>query len=120
MGDLTGKAAFVTGGNIGIGEEIAVYFAQLGADVATTWHSHPAGPVEGKISALGRRALALRVDVTRSVELADAVRRTASELGPLHVLVANAVAALVGYLATEPTNFLTGQAITVSGGQEPV
>jgi 3-oxoacyl-[acyl-carrier protein] reductase len=90
MGDLAGKAAFVTGGNIGIGGEVAVRLAKLGADVAFTWHSHSAGPVEEKITALGRRALALRVDVTRSVEVSEAVCRAGSELGPLHVLVANA------------------------------
>jgi 3-oxoacyl-[acyl-carrier protein] reductase len=105
MADLAGKAAFVTGGNVGIGAEVAVHLAKRGADVAFTWHSHPAAAVEQKITALGRHALALQVDVTRSAQVAEAVCHAASELGPLHVLVANAG----GLLARVPLDAMTDE-----------
>jgi 3-oxoacyl-[acyl-carrier protein] reductase len=75
---------------VGIGKEIAVRLADLGADVAFTWHSHPADEVVEEVKALGRRVLPLQVDVTCSAAVADAVSQTASGLGALYVLVANA------------------------------
>lgn len=90
MGDLAGKVAFVTGGNVGIGREVAVQLAKLGADVAFTWRRQPAGEVQEEITAVGRRALAIQVDVRDSAAVTQAVCYAASELGALHVLVANA------------------------------
>ena len=40
--DLTGKTAFVTGGNIGIGRAVSLALARCGADVALTCYSHKA------------------------------------------------------------------------------
>ena len=80
----------MSGGNVGIGREVAVRLADLGADIAFTWHSHPADAVVEEIKALGRRVLALQVDVTGSAAVADAVCQAASQLGALYVLVANA------------------------------
>ena len=35
--NLTGKTAFVTGGNIGIGRAVAISLARCGADVAVSY-----------------------------------------------------------------------------------
>jgi 3-oxoacyl-[acyl-carrier protein] reductase len=88
--DLLGKVAFVSGGNVGIGRAVAVRLADLGADIAFTWHSHPADGAVEDIKALGRRVVSLQVDVTGSTAVSEAVGQAAAELGAIYVLVANA------------------------------
>lgn len=88
---LAGKNAVVTGGSRGIGRSIAIGLAAAGADVAFTYREQgeEADKVAREIGKLGRRALALRMDVTdrKSVEAAAAKAR---ELGAISVLVNNA------------------------------
>jgi 3-oxoacyl-[acyl-carrier protein] reductase len=88
---LAGKNAVVTGGSRGIGRAIAIGLADAGADIALTYReqSEEADKVAREIGKLGRRALAVRMDVTdrRSVE---AAADKASALGPISVLVNNA------------------------------
>jgi 3-oxoacyl-[acyl-carrier protein] reductase len=88
---LSGKIAFVTGGAIGIGREIALELARSGADVAVSWYSHEQ---EGKtivadIEKLGRRCLGFRLDATKSPDVTAAVDRIAGGLGGLDILVNN-------------------------------
>jgi 3-oxoacyl-[acyl-carrier protein] reductase len=92
MQRLDKRIALVTGGNTGIGRAVAEAYAREGADVAIAWferESEAADTVRA-IEAAGRRALAVRTDVTQEadvVALFDAVERG---LGPLDVLVNNA------------------------------
>jgi 3-oxoacyl-[acyl-carrier protein] reductase len=90
--DLAGHAALVTGGAIGIGRSIALGLAAAGADVAVTWLSHE---TEGKalveeISALGRRSLGLRLDVTSADDVAACLSQVAETFGQLDLCVNNA------------------------------
>jgi 3-oxoacyl-[acyl-carrier protein] reductase len=87
---LAGHVALVTGGAVGIGEEIAVALAETGADVAVTYRQHPAEHVERAITARGRRALAVKMDATDSSSVSQAVRKTVQTLGRLDIVVANA------------------------------
>jgi NAD(P)-dependent dehydrogenase (short-subunit alcohol dehydrogenase family) len=89
---LDGEVALVTGAGSGIGQAIAIGLAQAGADVACFGHSSKGGLEEtvAKISALGRKALALTGSVTSEADLQTAVERTEKELGPLTVAVNNA------------------------------
>jgi NAD(P)-dependent dehydrogenase (short-subunit alcohol dehydrogenase family) len=97
---LDDEVAFVTGAGSGIGQSIAVGLAEAGADVACFDLPGSATLPEtlARIAALGRRALALRGNVTSAADLAAAVSRTEKELGPLATAVncagiANATAA---------------------------
>jgi 3-oxoacyl-[acyl-carrier protein] reductase len=88
---LKGKTAFVTGGSRGIGRAIAIGLAQAGADVAFTYRSQraEAEKVADEIEALGKRALALRMDVTQRADV-EAAARDAKAFGAISILVNNA------------------------------
>ncbi|MGH7319869.1 MAG: SDR family NAD(P)-dependent oxidoreductase [Candidatus Rokuibacteriota bacterium] len=91
MGRLDGKVAAITGGGSGIGRGIVHCMAQEGAAVAIPdIQLANAQQVAKEVEALGRRALALRVDVTRAQDVEDMLARVRAELGPVDVLVNNA------------------------------
>jgi 3-oxoacyl-[acyl-carrier protein] reductase len=88
---LAGKTAVVTGGSRGIGRAIALGLAEAGADVVLTYKSNraEADKVVAEIGKLGRRALALPMDVTdrKSVE---AAAKDARAFGAISILINNA------------------------------
>lgn len=88
---LDGRRALVTGASRGIGRAIALGYAGAGADLAVIARSEvELDALAGEIRELGRRAVALRCDVTARPEVDAAVSRALSELGGLDVLVNNA------------------------------
>ena len=62
------RIALVTGANRGIGRATALQLARDGADIIVTYNSHreEADAVVGEISALGRSAVALQLDVAKT------------------------------------------------------
>lgn len=91
MSALTGKIAIVTGGNRGIGRGIALALAEAGADVVLAARDlEKSRQVAEAIQSLGRRALALAVDVGDSSQTRAMVEQTVSVLGGLDILVNNA------------------------------
>jgi 3-oxoacyl-[acyl-carrier protein] reductase len=112
--DLSGRVALVTGGSRGLGRADALTLAHAGADVvvadllveselseesdrygalATVARQqglvHTEETVE-EIRGLGRRALAVRCDVTERGQVDAAVARAVDELGSVDILVNNA------------------------------
>ena len=89
---LDGDVALVTGAGSGIGQAIAIGLAEAGAHVACFGHASKGGLEETteRISALGRKAIAITGSVTSEVDLARAVERIEKELGALTVAVNNA------------------------------
>ena len=86
---LEGRVALVTGASGGLGAAYAVALAEAGADVAV----HDRSPVDGtceRVRALGRRAAALRGDITEPQVPDRLARETLSALGALDIVVNNA------------------------------
>ena len=88
---LTGRNAVVTGGSRGLGAAIALGLAEAGADVLLTYRekSAEADSVVKKITALGRSARAVKMDVTDRASVEQAARQ-ARAFGPTSILVNNA------------------------------
>lgn len=91
--DLTGKVALVTGGARDIGRAVSLALAQQGADVIVNYQGSEAAAAETAraVQALGRRALAIRADVTSRVEVERLTREAlAFGNGRIDILVNNA------------------------------
>jgi len=88
---LRGKTAIVTGGGLGIGRSIAIELARAGADVAICSRKiEHLEPTVKTIRDLGRRAVAMAVDVRDEDQVKAVVERAVSEFGRLDVMVNNA------------------------------
>ena len=112
--DLSGRVAFVTGGSRGLGRADALTLARAGADVVVadllvesqlTEETDAYGPLAAvartqglvhtestaeEIRGMGRKALAVRCDVTDREQVAHAVATALEELGSVDILVNNA------------------------------
>jgi 3-oxoacyl-[acyl-carrier protein] reductase len=90
-GRLQGKKALVTGGGQGIGEAIALAFAEEGADVAILdLKVEAAATVAQRIEAMGRQAATLQADVGDEAGVTNAIRSAEQALGQIDILVNNA------------------------------
>ena len=89
--DLSGKAAMITGGAMGIGYGIALRLSEAGASVAIADVNQMAvDAAAAKLKALGRTAIALRCDVSQEADVVRAVQATVAAFGSLDILVNNA------------------------------
>ena len=86
--DFDGSVASVTGAASGIGSACALAFAREGSDVVVSdINEAGAAEVAAEIEALGRKALVVRTDVSKSDEveaLVAGVDRLAGPLRPVH------------------------------------
>ena len=107
MSNLFGRVALVTGGAQGIGRGIAIFLAEAGVDIAIADRipSNAAADIHddpqscpstsldetiAHIRSLGRRALAISVDVTRKADNRRMIEHAVQEFGNLDILVCNA------------------------------
>ncbi len=89
---LAGRVALVTGASRGIGREIALELARNGADIAVNYAQSEAAAeaVAAEVAALGRRALAIRADVSDPDAVAKMLDAIGQQLGRPEILVNNA------------------------------
>lgn len=91
---LQGKIAFVSGASrpLGNGKAIALTLAKKGADVAVSGFNHMEGAmaVAEEIRAMGRRSMAVKMDVSNYAEVQKGLAAIKNELGPVSILVNNA------------------------------
>ncbi len=89
---LEGQPALVTGANSGIGEAVALGLARAGADVVINYVVHPeaAEEIAHRIEGMGRRAMAVKADVSKEDDIERMFARVVDYLGTLHVVVPNA------------------------------
>ena len=89
---LVGQQALVTGGSSGIGRAVALGLASAGADVVVNYVTQPqaAADVVEEIRAMGRRAMAIKADVSREADVERMFADAIAEFGTLHILVSNA------------------------------
>lgn len=89
--ELEGKVALITGAAQGIGKAIAMLLAKNGADVVVSdINLDKANETSKEVVALGRRSIAIKVDVSKSDEVEKMVERIISEFGRIDILVNNA------------------------------
>lgn len=114
MNDLKNKTVFITGASRGIGREIALRFAQDGANIVVTGKTSDAHPkLSGTIhetvtgvEAAGGRGLAIQLDIRDESAVDKAVRHAVETFGGIDVLVNNASAiSITGTMATPPRRF---------------
>ena len=88
---LQGRRAIVSGASRGIGREIAVLFAEQGADVVLVARTaERLEALKEEITALGRTAVVVAVDVTTDDAAPTIVDAAVAELGGIAILVNNA------------------------------
>ena len=99
MRGLKGRNVLVTGGTSGIGQAIAVRFAEYGANVAINYlrTADEAAETEEKVQAcvasvrrMGVRDVLVQGDVSKEDDVVGMFEDVVDQLGSLHVLVNNA------------------------------
>jgi NAD(P)-dependent dehydrogenase (short-subunit alcohol dehydrogenase family) len=89
--DLTGQVAIVTGTSRGLGQYFARTLARAGADLVLTSRTFESlAPFEAEIRALGRRTVAVPLDVRDHSSIQNMVKEAQAAFGQIHILVNNA------------------------------
>ena len=82
---LAGKAAVVTGGGRGVGRAVALAYAREGADVIVNYVSNDATAREvvAEVEQLGRKARAVKADVSVKAEAEGLVQACVDDFGKI-------------------------------------
>ncbi len=90
---LAGKVALVSGGSGWIGSGIARHLAAAGAKVAISFHANDAAAQKAvdAITSAGDTAITVKGDITNEDEVQKIVAKIAGAIGPVDILVNNAL-----------------------------
>ena len=86
---LKGRVALVTGGARGLGKADALALAEAGADVVVA-DILDAEKTANDIRFMGRKSLAIKMDVTNMAEVKEGVEKIKKDFGSMDILVNNA------------------------------
>ncbi|WP_437891735.1 2-dehydro-3-deoxy-D-gluconate 5-dehydrogenase KduD [Phytobacter sp. V91] len=86
---LANKVAIVTGCDTGLGQGMALGLAQAGCDIVGVGRKTPE-ETRQRVTALGRRFLAVQADLSRQDALSGIVEQAASQMGRVDILLNNA------------------------------
>ena len=90
MQSLNGKVAIVTGASKGIGKATALALASAGALVVVNYSSDDA-PAEEVVKTIGgKKAVAVKADVSAITGIESLVKKTLERFGKIDILIANA------------------------------
>ena len=88
---LDGKVAVITGAGRGIGQAIALAFAEMGADVVCAARTEKEiEATAARVENFGRRGVAVRCDATDPAQLEALAARTITDFGRIDLVVNNA------------------------------
>jgi gluconate 5-dehydrogenase len=89
--DLSGRVAFITGGSIGLGRQMAEALAEMGANIALCARKKErCQQAAEELKQLGVQTLALSCDVKDPASVQQAVDATVAQFGRIDVLINNA------------------------------
>ncbi len=90
--DFQNKVAVVTGASRGIGRSIVLALAERGCNVIVNYYSSQdrAEEVVKAIEKMGRKALAVKCDVSKKQDVENLFKTTLNEFGKIDILVNNA------------------------------
>ena len=88
---MNGRVALITGGGGGMGGRHATMLAERGADIIVLDREQTtADATAARVTEIGSNALAVAVDVTDIPAFQAAIRKAASDIGPVDILINNA------------------------------
>ena len=89
---LKDKIALVTGSSRGIGRAIALSYGKEGADVVVNYTSNEKAAIEvvNTLESMGRKAIAVKADVSQKTDAENLVNSAIEAFGGLDILVNNA------------------------------
>lgn len=90
--NLSGKVAIITGAATGIGQGIAVGFAQAGASIVVDYvgKGNTADDTLNKIKAAGGNAIAVDADISDPAQVQNLIDKAVAQFGKLDIFVNNA------------------------------
>lgn len=91
-GQYKGKTVLVTGSSKGLGREIALSFAQMGANVIVNYNTDKDGAhaVYNQILKMGSDALLIKADVTKTGDVDNMFKQIKDKYNGLDILINNA------------------------------
>jgi len=89
----TGKVVVITGARRGLGKDMALAFAEAGADIVVSDAIMTDGELEktaAEVRKTGRRSLSLEADVTKKIAVDQMIEKAFKTFGKIDVLINNA------------------------------
>jgi enoyl-[acyl-carrier protein] reductase III len=115
---LEKKTALIAGGTKGVGLEIALTLARMGATLALNYGHNDEAAAEAikQVQAIAPKSLLLKADLENEEQTRAMVRRAADQLGRLDIFIMNAVSTTTkSILTVKPRSFWRTMAMNVGG-----